>query len=991
MSGKLGKYGFFLLAPWAILIATAGVTSAAVPDAVSGPNSWLNITPGSNPSQLCFSWATNASHTPAVKIVKTTGGDTATFTGTSSQALYDTIPTGASSTVTAQAAWYQNKVTVTGLALSTNYAYSVGYGTNWSDFHTIQTMDTSTVTLLAVGDPQIGANTSGSLEPPLQDSNVLRYDSAGWQNTMTVALGMFPNISFLLSLGDQVDNESSRAGEDSQYVDYFCPTQVVNLPVATIDGNHDFSLGHYYGFHYNLPNQSAQNGATAYGNDGDYYFTYGQALFMVLNSNTMSAATHDVFIGQTIAANPNARWRIVMFHHSLYSDATHATDADIEFRRAAYPTIFDEYHIDVVLSGHDHSYARSYQMLGGMPVSRPGDSVMAVNPRGTLYMTLNSGSGSKYYQLNAAFTTSTMPVYSYKFWQMDEPTFSHVKINADTFSIVTYAINSSNQTAPIDSYTIVKNGLVAGIGAVSYIGDAWITGSGIDSSGLGAGLLEDGVSPKNALNGFGSGLAYAGGNKFFALCDRGPNKVQYAGGADVDYTTSFPCRFQRFNITLTKVDSSLIRVDTLTSGDIGIYSQYSVVPQLTGSSLLKTLVATQYIGKSTAYAHSAGQQNLRLDAEAIRMAPDQSVWVSDEYGPWILHCDTLGHQSGSLAVPAGFRVAIEDSTAEKEDSENTTGRETNKGLEGMAITPDGKTLVALMQSPLLQDSSKYGLNNRMLVYDLTNPTNAPKQYLYHLDNTNQSISELLAINNHQFLADERDGNGGAAGGVKLLYEIDLNQTPAPTDLSTTQYDGTTASRGLPGVTVPTGIVPLQKTLFANIGNILLASTRWPFTTVNGLDSLPDKFEGYCFGPDLPDGRHLLLATNDNDFVQPGGAAGKGYPNYIFAFAVDSTSVPGFVPESFSPTAIKGAGERLSTQLGSPLNANLRRGVLFVEGLKGAAHLQIFSLSGVKVQDLGMKVFDGSSQAVHLAGLLHPGFYVLKITGSRNGNISLLQY
>ena len=119
------------------------------------PNSWLNITPGSNPSQLCFSWATNASHTPSVKIVKTAGGDTATFTGASSPASYDTA------TGTIQAGWYQNKVTVTGLALSTSYAYSVGYGTSWSDFHTIQTMDTSTLTFIAVGDPQIGAATSG--------------------------------------------------------------------------------------------------------------------------------------------------------------------------------------------------------------------------------------------------------------------------------------------------------------------------------------------------------------------------------------------------------------------------------------------------------------------------------------------------------------------------------------------------------------------------------------------------------------------------------------------------------------------------------------------------------------------------------------------------------------------------------------------------------------------------------------------------------------
>jgi len=986
MSVKRGKYKNFLVAMLVItLTAFAGMSFAGVPDGVSGPsNSWLNITPGSNPSQLCFSWATNASHTPEVQIVHTTGTDTTVFSGTAYLASFDSA--GSNS-----AGWYQNRVTVTGLGLSSSYTYRVGYGTTWSDFHTIQTMDTSNFSFLAVGDPQIGAATSGALEPPAQIANVLGYDSLGWQTTITLAMNMFTNISFIVSLGDQIDNTTSRAGVDPQYNDYFNPPQLLNIPVSTLDGNHDYSLGHYYGFHYNLPNQSMQNGVTAAGNDGDYWYTYGQSLFMVLNSNTQSAATHDVFIGQAIAANPNARWRIIMFHHSLFSCADHALDPDILFRRGAYPPIFDQYHIDVVLSGHDHAYTRSYQMLGGMPVSKTADSLIAVNPRGTLYMTLNSGSGSKYYPLNAAFTSTTMPVYSKTYWQQNEPTFSKIKVNADTFSISTYFINGSNQIAPVDSYTIVKNSLVAGIGAVSYIGDTLISGSGTDLSGFSATpLLEDGISPPNALNGFGSGFGWAGSNKFFALCDRGPNKVGYTGGAKVDSTTSWPCRFQRFNIVLNAIAGSVIALDTPVATVGKIYSQYSVVPQLTGTSLLKDSLANQYIGLSTAYARpSQNLENRRLDPEGIRVAPDGTVWISDEYGPWILHFDTLGNQLGQLPLPTGFRLAAEDSTLVKEMAENTMGRTTNKGLEGLAITPDGNTLVALLQSPLIQDSSTNGLNNRLLVYDLTHPANAPKQYIYPLDNTSQSISELLAINNHQFLADERNSKGGAAG-VKLLYLIDLSQTTPPTDLSTTAYDGTTAIRGLPGKTIPGGIVPLHKTLFANIGNILLSATRWPFSNVNGLDSLPDKIEGFAFGPDLPDHRHLLLATNDNDFTRLGGAAGTGYPNYFFAFAVDTTCLPGFISESFSTTAIK-AGQLFRTQVGSSLTANLRSGVLFVKGLQGIAHLQIFSASGVRIQDLGMKVFNGSTQAVSLSGLLRPGFYMLRITGSRYGNIPLIQY
>ena len=80
---------------------------------------------------------------------------------------------------------------------------------------------------------------------------------------------------------------------------------------------------------------------------------------------------------------------------------------------------------------------------------------------------------------------------------------------------------------------------------VTYIGDAIIPGNGTDLSGLPGTILEDGVSKQNGLNGFGSGLAYAGNGLFYALADRGPNKVNYTGGGAVDNTTSYQNRYPR--------------------------------------------------------------------------------------------------------------------------------------------------------------------------------------------------------------------------------------------------------------------------------------------------------------------------------------------------------------------------------------------------------------------------------------------------------------
>ena len=156
------------------------------------------------------------------------------------------------------------------------------------------------------------------------------------------------------------------------------------------------------------------------------------------------------------------------------------------------------------------------------------------------------------------------------------------------------------------------------------------------------------MSPENGLNGVGSGLAYAGINISCALADRGPNKVAYPGGTAVDNTTSYPNRYQQFSIVLTPVG--------FPDGN-GHYATYSETATNIGTTLLKNSQGAQYLGISTAYSTTPAVENHRLDSEGIRVAPDGTVRVSDEYGPYILHFDRNGNEIGSLQVPAGFQVA----------------------------------------------------------------------------------------------------------------------------------------------------------------------------------------------------------------------------------------------------------------------------------------------------------------------------------------------
>jgi hypothetical protein len=471
-----------------------GTTTQAVPNAVdASQSSWLNITPGSDPSQLNFSWATKNSNktnftykklfssdtaitayslpVPKVQIVRLRKNSDASQINFNTNAHVKTFygatlkSVATESGVTKDAAWFQNKVTVSGLESLSIFAYRVGYDTIWSGVNTFKTGNPSSFNFIAVGDPQLGASTSGVHEIPEQKANALLYDSIAWQKSISSFTTLFPEASFVLSCGDQIENTKSISTCDKEYTAYFAPQELLGFPVATVCGNHEYGLGQYYGFHYNLPNQSAQYGATQYGNDGDYWFIYGDVLFILLNSNTVSVTTHDVFINQAIKANPGAKWRVVSFHHALFSNADHPFDSDVMFRRGTYPAIFDKYDIDVVFAGHDHQYSRSHQILDGLPVSKNNirinrdSSVIALEPQGTVYFDLNSGSGSKYYDLNSSFIdpatgTITLPAYTAKFWQKYEPTFSNVSIDRNTFKVVTFSINNPRQ--PIDNYTIVK-------------------------------------------------------------------------------------------------------------------------------------------------------------------------------------------------------------------------------------------------------------------------------------------------------------------------------------------------------------------------------------------------------------------------------------------------------------------------------------------------------------------------------------------------------
>ncbi|WHH58241.1 metallophosphoesterase [Petroclostridium sp. X23] len=388
--------------------------------AISG----IVLTPGKNASELNFAWySESGSANCVVQIAKK-----ADMSGTEfPESIADTFNGAVSDGVTG---FSSNKVIVTGIEESTQYVYRLGDGVNWSPVYNYTSRKTDEYSFLFVGDPQIGS------------SNVTA-DTAGWEDTMGKAVNTFPEVSFLVSAGDQVNT----ATDETEYDGFFAPEELRSLPVASVQGNHDNAAN--YTYHFNNPNESTEYGITSAG--GDYYYTYGDTLFIGLNSNNTSGASHAAFMEAAVAANPNAKWKMVVFHHSIYSSASHSAESSIVSRRAALFPVFDELGIDVVLMGHDHCYTRSHQMKGDQPIlDQPMDeNGSAINPMGILYITANSGSGSKYYTLK-----SIPEEYAAVREQLRVPTFSHISVTEDSLTISTYRTDTMEMT---DTHSLIKD------------------------------------------------------------------------------------------------------------------------------------------------------------------------------------------------------------------------------------------------------------------------------------------------------------------------------------------------------------------------------------------------------------------------------------------------------------------------------------------------------------------------------------------------------
>ncbi len=435
----------------------------------------IALTPGATESDLNFAWYSEQKGIPAVKVWK------------DGQKAAAKVITGTADSISAenwQGSKYaaSNKVCIKDYFEAENtyyYQYTDDYNANavWSAEYTYKTSSSDSFSVILTGDPQIGASGSSTDYSDKDDSTA--RDTYGWNKTMTAAMVKSPNAAFLLSAGDQINQSGAAKIEDlktreSEYAGYFYPSVFRSLPVASTIGNHD-TAGADYTAHFNNPNSSDELGKTAAGSD--YYFSYGDVLFISLNSNNRNQEEHRTLMNKAVASNPDAKWKVVIFHSDIYGSGQPHADTDAATNRIVLAPLMDEFDIDICLTGHDHTYSRSYQILDGNVIDYDISSGSVTNPEGTLYVTTGSGSGSKYYNLLkytpyyiAERTNDTLPAFSTIDFSQDSLVLKNYDYNGNPYAD-TFTIKKTSDAASTDEVIADAEAKLADT-AVSYTEDS---------------------------------------------------------------------------------------------------------------------------------------------------------------------------------------------------------------------------------------------------------------------------------------------------------------------------------------------------------------------------------------------------------------------------------------------------------------------------------------------------------------------------------------
>lgn len=383
----------------------------------------LSLQPGNQPDELYITWFSRSSSQGIV-----------TFDHTVAKA----VTLGSISVP----GYYRNSALITGLESNTTYTYHVSNGNSHSPSYTFETGDlySTDFTFTIAGDPEIG----------LGDPEDLPGHRSLWKIFLNRMKTHIPNSCFIITTGDQIAKSDS-----TEHYDYFLDNSVLySTPLVPVVGNHDCGTG-FFGDHFTLPNMSSIGHES--GNDGDYWFTRGNVLFMVINSLCpQPPEVHEEFIADSINANPDAKWRIVISHYSPITMVERYLGVR-ESIKVFYNYIGDAYDIDLFIGGHDHVYTRGYFIdydgdpidHEDYPIEENAEDIVNEfhNPEKPLYVVFNSAT-------DALLRNPEDYPWAAVSVQNGVPQLSEVHVTQNSLTVTTHDADSWET---VDSFTIYKS------------------------------------------------------------------------------------------------------------------------------------------------------------------------------------------------------------------------------------------------------------------------------------------------------------------------------------------------------------------------------------------------------------------------------------------------------------------------------------------------------------------------------------------------------
>lgn len=326
-----------------------------------------------------------------------------------------------------------HEVHVCGLNADTMYYYKVGGPGQWSEVYDIATAPApgskASFKFGVSGDSRSGPENFAKIQERLSTEG----------------------IDFQVFSGDFIDLSTYQ----KNWEDFFEATtgtfktqdMIARRPLMPVNGNHD-NLAVYYVGYFALPQQISP-GEGAQGEEW-YSFSYANARFFMLNteSGTASVNAQVKYLQEELPKIDRTvtPWVFAVFHSPPYTCGSKHQGDSVRPRENFQP-LFDQYKVDVVLTGHVHNYQRSLPIRGFQTgttqglVATSGTNGIPVSESGTIYV-VSAGAGGDLYNADPAsacdFSYITEKVNNYVVIGIEDRTLTYKALRLDGSEIESF-------------------------------------------------------------------------------------------------------------------------------------------------------------------------------------------------------------------------------------------------------------------------------------------------------------------------------------------------------------------------------------------------------------------------------------------------------------------------------------------------------------------------------------------------------------------------